>query len=298
MIARIVSEHKFWLFFAYNKLDAERSLQLATITKVSAQKRAGRYNIFLDKHYAFSASEQTVAEFVLLPGKNLTEEKIAAIKQFDGRSRASDLAAKYLSYQPRSVYEVSVYLRKHEVDQASANGAIAELTDLGYLDDAKYARLFIADALQVGSKGPGQVKQQLRKKGLTEEVIAEALQAVDPNEWLTVSQRILRPLAGQAGRVSQQQLELKAKTRLLSHGFSGDLLARAMENWQLPVDEHSQTEALKKQGIAAYKRFRRFAEPLRRQKMYQFLRRRGFSNAESNAFLDGEIISLAELEEY
>ncbi|MCT6902799.1 MAG: recombination regulator RecX, partial [Lactobacillus sp.] len=36
------------------------------ITKVSSQKRPGRYNIFLDGTYSFSASEQTVAEFMLL----------------------------------------------------------------------------------------------------------------------------------------------------------------------------------------------------------------------------------------
>lgn len=268
------------------------------ITKVSAQKRPGRYNIFLDGRYAFSASEQTVAEFVLLPGKALTEEKIEQIKRFDGRSRASDLAAKYLSYQPRSVYEVSAYLRKHELDQASINGAIADLTDLGYLDDANYARLFIADALHIGNKGPGQIKQQLLKKGLALEIIAAALQAVAPEKWLAVSDRILRPLAGQAERVSHQQLRLKAKRRLLSHGFSGDLLVQALEQWQEPTDQASQTAALKKQGIAAYKRFRRFDDQTRRQKIYQFLLRRGFSNAESNAFLDGEIISKTELEEY
>ncbi|MCT6822163.1 MAG: recombination regulator RecX, partial [Lactobacillus apis] len=38
------------------------------ITKVSSQKRPGRYNIFLDGKYAFSASEQTIAKFVLLKG--------------------------------------------------------------------------------------------------------------------------------------------------------------------------------------------------------------------------------------
>lgn len=271
---------------------------MATITKVSAQKRAGRYNIFLDGQYAFSASEQTVAEYVLLPGKELSDQEIAKIKQFDGRSRASNLAAKYLSYQPRSVYEVSVYLRKHELDEDSINGAIAYLSDLGYLDDAKYAQLFIDDALQVGSKGPGQVRQQLRKKGLADEVIDQALQAVSADKWQLVSQRILHPLAGQARRVSEQQLKLKAKTRLLSHGFSGDLLAAALADWQPPVDETSQLTALKKQGITAYKRFRRFDPASRRQKMYQFLRRRGFSNEETNAFLDGEIISQSELEEY
>lgn len=45
------------------------------ISKISAQKKPGRYNIFLDGKYAFSASEQTVAKFVLLKGRKLTDEK-------------------------------------------------------------------------------------------------------------------------------------------------------------------------------------------------------------------------------
>lgn len=46
------------------------------ITKVSAQRRPGRYNIFLDGKYAFSASEKTIAEFVLLKGKELMMIKL------------------------------------------------------------------------------------------------------------------------------------------------------------------------------------------------------------------------------
>ncbi|MBA1393524.1 recombination regulator RecX, partial [Lactobacillus sp. XV13L] len=45
------------------------------ITKVSAQKRPGRYNVFLDGQYAFSASEQTIAEFILLKGQELSAEQ-------------------------------------------------------------------------------------------------------------------------------------------------------------------------------------------------------------------------------
>ena len=51
---------------------------MAIITKVSAQKRQGRYNIFLDQEYAFSVSEKTLAEFVLLKGQELSPQKINA----------------------------------------------------------------------------------------------------------------------------------------------------------------------------------------------------------------------------
>ena len=38
------------------------------ITKISTQKRKGRYNIFIDNEYAFSVSERTLAEKRLLKG--------------------------------------------------------------------------------------------------------------------------------------------------------------------------------------------------------------------------------------
>ena len=68
--------------------------KMPIITKVSSQKRSGRYNIFLDGKYAFSASEQTVAEFVLLKGQELTDEKVNEVKQYDEDAKATNLASR------------------------------------------------------------------------------------------------------------------------------------------------------------------------------------------------------------
>lgn len=84
---------------------------MTIITKISAQKRLGRYNIFLDNQYAFSLSEKTIANFVLLKGKELTDNDIEKIQKFDTDAKASELATKFLSYEPRTVYEVLQYLK-------------------------------------------------------------------------------------------------------------------------------------------------------------------------------------------
>ena len=44
------------------------------ITKISTQKRKGRYNIFIDNEYAFSVSERTLAEKRLLKGTELSTD--------------------------------------------------------------------------------------------------------------------------------------------------------------------------------------------------------------------------------
>ena len=47
--------------------------EMATITKISAQKRPGRYNIFLDEQYAFPVSEEVLIKYGLRKGIVLDE---------------------------------------------------------------------------------------------------------------------------------------------------------------------------------------------------------------------------------
>ena len=62
------------------------------ITKISTQKRKGRYNIFIDNEYAFSVSERTLAEKRLLKGTELSTEDIKEIKKAESDSHAIQLA--------------------------------------------------------------------------------------------------------------------------------------------------------------------------------------------------------------
>lgn len=271
---------------------------MAIITKISAQRRPGRYNLFLDGKYAFSASEKTVAEFVLLKGKVLTAAEVEKIKQFDQDAKASDLAAHYLSYEPRTVYEILQYLQKHGITNEAANSAVSELTELGYLDDKKYAALFIKNNLRVGKDGAKALARKLKLKGITEEIVQSELEKVTEDDWLVVAKKVIKSLQHQVGKISEQELKRKAKRKLLSHGFTSALANSAVEQLNLAPNEEEQIAALKKQGIKAYKRFHRYDEQKRHFKIKQYLFAHGFSSTEIDAFLNGEIMDLNELSEY
>lgn len=268
------------------------------ITKVSAQRRPGRYNIFLDGNYAFSAGEKTVAEFVLLKGKELDETQVEKIKQFDADAKASDLAAHFLSYEPRTIFEVLQYLKKHEISDEAANSAVSQLNELGYLDDQQYVKLFIKNNLRVGSDGPKSLLRKLTQKGVDPEISQSELDEVADEEWIEVGQRVVKSMMHQVGKISQREIERKMKTKLLSHGFDSGISTEIISSLDLEEDEDTQMEALKKQGIKAYKRFRRFDESERKFKVKKYLFSHGFSSGEIDAFLNGEVIDLNELAEY
>lgn len=271
---------------------------MAIITKVSAQKRPGRYKIFLDGKYAFSASEKTLAEFILLKGKELSEEKVTAIKQFDADAKASDLAAHFLSYEPRTIFEILQYLKKHEISDEAANNAVQELEALGYLDDRQYVQLFIKNNLSVGSDGPKTLQRKLTQKGVDPEISATELEEVSDEDWVEIGQRVVKSMKHQVGKLSERELKQKIKTKLLTHGFDSSLGDLVIEQLDLAPSEDEQLAALKKQGIKAYKRFKRFDERERRFKIKRYLFSHGFSSGEIDAFLEGEIIPLEELDEY
>lgn len=268
------------------------------ITKVSAQKRPGRYNIFLDGKYAFSAGEKTVAEFVLLKGKELDDEQVEKIRQFDADAKASDLAAHFLSYEPRTIFEVLQYLKKHEISDEAANSAVNQLNELGYLDDRQYAKLFIKNGLRVGSDGPKSLLRKLTQKGVDPEISQTELDEVMDEDWIEVGQRVIKSMIHQAGKLAQRELKRKMKTKLLMHGFDGGISSEIIASLDLEDDEDLQMQALKKQGIKAYKRFHRYDESECKFRMKKYLFSHGFSTSEIDAFLNGEVINFDDLAEY
>ena len=272
--------------------------KMPIITKVSSQKRPGRYNIFLDDKYAFSASEQTVAEFVLLKGQELTDEKVNEVKQYDEDAKATNLASRYLNYEPRTVYEVLQYLKDHGIDNEPAQAAVSQLTEMGFLDDQKYVDLAIRQNLRIGTDGPMTISRKLTQKGINPELVQIGLEQIDDSEWQDAGQRVLKSMKSKIGRISQRELERKMRTKLMSHGFSSSIADEIIAELDLAQDESEQLDALKKQGVKAYKRFRRLPEQERNSKIRNYLYTHGFASNEIDSFLAGEIIPLDELADY
>ena len=89
------------------------------------------------------------------------------------------------------------------------------------------------------------------------------------------------------------------KTKLLMHGFDSGISTEVIASLDLlEDDEDLQMQALKKQGIKAYKRFRRYDESERKFRIKKYLFSHGFSYGEIDAFLNGEVINFDDLAEY
>ncbi len=95
--------------------------------------------------------------------------------------KGKELAIKYLSFRPRTVWEMRKYLIEKEQKPEDIQTIIQELLELGYLDDEKYAQEYI---LYGRTKNRGQIRivKELNDKGIGSAISEAALEIIRADE--------------------------------------------------------------------------------------------------------------------
>lgn len=89
--------------------------------------------------------------------------------------RGFGVAYAYLNRRERTVAEVRARLERAEVHGEEIDAVVAELLEFGYLDDARYARVFTQDKRALEAWGNERIARSLRERGVERELIEAAL---------------------------------------------------------------------------------------------------------------------------
>jgi regulatory protein len=150
-----------------------------------------------------------------------------------GTGRALQVAYRFLNRRERTVAEMRSRLAR-EVDVAAAEreAAIVELLDYGYLDDARYARIFAEDRRNIDQWGVERITRTLRERGIDRELIAAALLALTDAGEQTELERATALLAQRfPGGPAQPRDRERAFGVLIRKGYDGELCADAVRAW-------------------------------------------------------------------
>jgi regulatory protein len=89
--------------------------------------------------------------------------------------KALDLAYAYINPRDRTVSEVCQRLQRRGVSEELTERAIQILADQGFLDDARFARLFVADKRTLEQWGSERIRRGLLARGVDRHLAEEAL---------------------------------------------------------------------------------------------------------------------------
>ena len=139
-------------------------------------------------------------------------------------ARLQKLCAK-AEYCRADVYRKALKALDGDTDQASR--MVDALAEDRYVDDARYAAAFAREKASLQGWGPIKIRFQLRSKGISDEVIAAALEEIEPARAADKLERLLatkaRTLQG------DPQFRLKMLKFGLSRGYEYDAVEEALK---------------------------------------------------------------------
>lgn len=106
--------------------------------------------------------------------------------------QARDLAWRSLNRRDRTVFELRAMLAAKGADSAHVEQVVAEISELGHLDDAGYAQRFSEDRRRLDSWGNERIERRLRALGVAREHIDRALSEPDRDGEMDRAIELLR----------------------------------------------------------------------------------------------------------
>ena len=156
---------------------------MSVITKLTtAKSRDRKINIYLDGKYAFSLPANVVAQAGLRKEQELSSNQVEELTATGKYRRCYNAALSYLSYKPRSEYEVRQRLLQRRFDSHDIEKAVDSLKNQGLIDDDTFARLWTENRQDCSPRSRWLTGMELKRKGIDDDIIRQAVSDVDDEE--------------------------------------------------------------------------------------------------------------------
>lgn len=200
------------------------------ITAIKLQKRKkDRFNIFLDGVFAFSLTAQALAKAGLHENQEISSKKVTTLVRESELQTVFEKVLKFLSYRPRSEFEIEEYLLKKGVGEKTRKMVLGKLKGLDLLDDLAFARWWVEQRSTFSPRGIKAVRFELRRKGIDKELIERVLAELRSSSTdLLLAERLVKKKLSRLKNLPQLEQKKKLYFALAQKGFSYEIIKKAV----------------------------------------------------------------------
>lgn len=143
----------------------------------------------------------------------------------DELEKALAVAHRTIAQRDRTAAEMRSRLEAKGFDAGVVEAALAELEATGLLDDTRFAHRFAEDKRSLEQWGPERIERDLRRRGVAEDLIEEAVAARDGAAELDAA---LELLAQRVAPPDDDRRRDRAWRMLVRKGYPSDLAYEAV----------------------------------------------------------------------
>ncbi len=205
---------------------------MPVVTALRATRR-GHVAVHVDGSFVCSVSDSLVARWRLFQGRELDDDALVQLRGQASAERVLTDAHRLLGHRARSRHELSRRLLQKGHDDEAVAGALERLAADGLVDDAAFARSYVADKRGLSGWGSQRIRRGLVELGVDAALIDAALGAAATPEGDDAE--LERALAALRRRGAPQPPLDAARRRayqaLLRRGFSTAVAYAAIRRW-------------------------------------------------------------------
>lgn len=194
--------------------------------------RAGRYKTVFSDGTVLRLYKQTVQDFGIYTGLELSEEEYRKLHTAASEMSAKMRAVRIVSASSVSKRDLERRLLQKGEDSACAQKAVAWMADMHLVDDRKTAEQIVQRCISKGY-GVSRAKQALYEKQIPKEYWTEVLEGY-PDQMDSVRQYIREHLPEQP----DQKAVKKVVDALIRKGHSYSIIRRAMDYGDMLEDTY------------------------------------------------------------
>ncbi len=198
------------------------------ITKLEYQKKnPGRVNVYVDEKFAVGLGVNDIIKLGIYNGQEITQQDLQKIIAESEFGKLYNEALNFLSYRPRSEWEVRFKLGKKH-DEQEIGTVIEKLKAINQIDDWAFCRWFIDQRTAFRPKGERALKYELARKGIPKDIIVGVFQARE--EPVSDFELGLRVAVKKFGEKVDEKEKPRIQRFLASRGFNWDTIGDVLEN--------------------------------------------------------------------
>jgi regulatory protein len=206
---------------------------MSVVTSLRATRR-GKVSLHVDGEFVCSVSESFVARWRLFQGRELDDEALSQLRSQAATERVAGDAYRLLGHRARSRHELQERLLQKGHEEQDVTAVLERLAADNLLDDAEFARCYVADKRGLSGWGAQRIRRGLVALGVAGDVIDAALgETVRGTEGHDAEfQRALGFLRRKgAPRPPLEAAKRRAFQALQRRGFANEVCYAALKRW-------------------------------------------------------------------
>ena len=193
--------------------------------------RAGRYALYFSDGSVMRLYRQTVEDFALYSGRELTDEELSSLREAAGRMSAKMRAVRIVSASGVTKRDLEERLVHKGENPEQAKEAVQWMSDLNLLDDSRIAEQVVQRCISRGY-GLARARQALYEKKVPRQYW-DAVLADYPDQM----DKIMTFLSERLGEAYEQRELKRAIDALMRRGHSYAVIRKALTQLQLDQED-------------------------------------------------------------